>query len=84
MIAISHYFQIIGIKKAFIEDLVVDEKHRNKGIGKKLLEYAIKKAKELNCTHIELTSNPSRLEANNLYITHGFNLRETNCYRKKI
>ena len=84
MIAVSHYQQIIGLKKALIEDFVVDKKHRNKGVGNNLLKYATKAAKKLNCTHIELTSNPKRIEANNFYINQGFILRETNCYRKKI
>ncbi len=84
MIAISHYQQIIGIKKALIEDFVVDKEHRNKGVGNNLLKYATQTAKKLNCAHIELTSNPKRIKANSFYINQGFILRETNCYRKKI
>lgn len=68
-------------KKACIEDVVVDEKIRGKGIGRLLVNYAIQFAKEKGITKIELTSSPSRVVANILYQKMGFELRDSNVYR---
>ena len=64
-----------------IADVIVDEKHRSKGIGQRLIEELIgfAKVKKLNC--IELTSRPEREAANRLYLKLGFQKRDTNCYR---
>ena len=35
-------------------------------------------------SYIELTSNPTRIEAHGLYQKLGFNIRKTNVYRKEI
>jgi ribosomal protein S18 acetylase RimI-like enzyme len=66
---------------ARIEDVVVDEKWRGKGIGKKMMEHAIEYIKKEGVTKIELTSDHSRIEANNLYQSLGFKQIETNVYR---
>lgn len=68
-------------KKALIEDLVVDNSVRGRGIGKMLLNKAIELAKSKEIRHIDLTSNPLRKEANALYQNLGFKKRETNVYR---
>lgn len=70
--------------KAWIEDVVVDRNHRGKGIGKMLTQYAIDFAKKAKLGKIDLTSSPSRIEANLLYQKMGFNRRETNVYRLEI
>ena len=68
-------------KKALIEDLVVDNSVRGRGIGKMLLNKVIELAKSKEIRHIDLTSNPLRKEANALYQNLGFKKRETNVYR---
>jgi ribosomal protein S18 acetylase RimI-like enzyme len=68
-------------KKVWIEDVVVDVNHRGKGLGKELLLFAIEFAGTIGAKSIELTSRPSRLEANTLYKKLGFILRETNMYK---
>ena len=68
-------------KKACIEDVVVDEKIRGKGIGRTLVNHVIQFAKEKGITKIELTSGSSRVAANILYRKMGFELRDTNFYR---
>jgi ribosomal protein S18 acetylase RimI-like enzyme len=68
-------------KKALIEDIVVDELYRKQGIGKKLLAYAINSAKKEQVKTIDLTSQPMRESANQLYQHMGFVKRETNMYR---
>ncbi len=67
--------------KVWIEDVVVDNKMRGKGIGEKLTRYAIDYAIKLGAKRIELTSKPSRIAANEMYKKMGFDKRETNVYR---
>jgi len=64
-----------------IEDVIVDEKYRGQGIGKEMILRAIKKAKQLKMTYLNLTSHASRIEANSLYQKIGFKKRETNVYK---
>lgn len=64
-----------------IEDVVVDEKFRRQGLGRKLTEFGIRWAYDNGVDMIELTSRPSRIEANNMYKILKFILRETNVYR---
>jgi len=67
--------------RAWVEDVIVDESARGKGVGRILSEYAIKAAKEKGALTVDLTSRPSRVAANHLYQKVGFQLRETNVYR---
>ena len=74
-------FKIPTGTKAWIEDLVVNESCRGKGVGRLLIEHAIALAKTLNANTIDLTSNRSRTAANILYEKMGFKHRKTNIYR---
>ena len=67
-----------------IEDVVVDERYRGKGLGKMLISALIEKAKKMGMKHVDLTSNPKRVAANNLYQKTGFEKRDTNVYRLKL
>lgn len=66
---------------ADIESVVVSSKCRGCGLGKELMAAMIEKAKSLNVHHIQLTSNPKRLAANQLYQGMGFEKYDTNCYK---
>jgi N-acetylglutamate synthase-like GNAT family acetyltransferase len=66
---------------ADIESVVVNFKCRGRGYGKELMTAMIEAAKRLNVHHIQLTSNPARLAANQLYQDLGFERYETNCYK---
>jgi ribosomal protein S18 acetylase RimI-like enzyme len=70
--------------KAWIEDVVVDQSARGKGMGKALMDHALERAKELAVKSVDLTSRPSREKANMLYQSLGYQIRETNVYRHKI
>ena len=74
-------FKIPTGNRAWIEDVVVDEKARGQGIGKLLTEHAIELAKRFGAKTVDLTSRPSRQAANALYKKVGFEQRETNVYR---
>jgi ribosomal protein S18 acetylase RimI-like enzyme len=70
--------------KAWIEDVVVDQTARGKGMGKALMNHALERAKKLSVKSVDLTSRPSRETANMLYQSLGYQIRETNVYRHKI
>lgn len=71
-------------RKASIEDVVVSTEYRGQGIGRKLVEAAIEKAKEFSPVTIQLTSRPSRVAANRLYQSMGFTQKDTNFYYLKV
>lgn len=66
--------------RSIVEDLVVDEQFRGRGIAKALLLSAAGIARDAGANGISLTSNPQRVEANRLYLSLGFQKRETNAY----
>lgn len=74
-------YRIPYVRKAYIDDVVVDEAYRGHGIAKQLMNYAIALAKEKGASYIDLTARPARSESNSLYETLGFQKRETNVYR---
>ena len=77
-------FTIPTGKRAWIEDVVVDENYRNTGIGEALNQEAINIARRLGAKTVDLTSRPSREAANRLYSRLGFVQRNTNIYRFEI
>jgi len=74
-------FRIPTGLRAWIEDVVVDEAHRGRGVGEALSRAALERAAEQGARTVELTSRPSRQAANRLYLRLGFHPRETNVYR---
>jgi ribosomal protein S18 acetylase RimI-like enzyme len=74
-------FRIPTGLRAWIEDVVVDEAARGKGVGAELTNAAIRLAGQRGARTVDLTSRPSREAANRLYQRLGFVQRETNVYR---
>ncbi|QXP62812.1 GNAT family N-acetyltransferase [Polaribacter sp. HaHaR_3_91] len=70
--------------KVWIEDVVVDNAARGKGVGEKLTQFAIEFTANKGIKSINLTSSPERIAANKLYQKLGFIKRETNVYRLTI
>lgn len=66
--------------RAHIEDIVVDETVRGRGIGEALIRHALGVAREAGANGVGLTTNPRREAANRLYQRVGFNRWETNIY----
>lgn len=58
----------------FIEDVVVDEAHRRRGLSRGLTKRLIEKAREMGFRRIRLTSRPARKPARRLYRSLGFRL----------
>jgi ribosomal protein S18 acetylase RimI-like enzyme len=80
MLTIGAYSTPTGIK-VWIEDVVVNEPYRGKGIGKELMLFAISYSKSLRAKDVRLTSRPARIAANELYSKLGFRRYETNFYK---
>jgi ribosomal protein S18 acetylase RimI-like enzyme len=74
-------FQIPTGVRAWIEDVIVDERARGKGLGSALTHEALELARAARARTVDLTSRPSREAANALYQNVGFAQRETRVYR---
>lgn len=61
-----------GTPFAIIENVVVDQKQRSKGIGEALIRYAIDEAGKAGCYKVSLTSNKRRTDAHRFYERLGF------------
>ena len=68
-------------RKAWIEDVVVDEAARGLHIGAALVEKAKAEAEALGAKKLYLTSNPSRKAAHALYSKCGFGAYDTAVFR---
>ncbi|MFZ0545135.1 MAG: GNAT family N-acetyltransferase [Candidatus Promineifilaceae bacterium] len=58
--------------RALIEGVRISADFRNKGIGQKMFEYAIGRAKEQGCHMIQLTMDKKRADAFRFYQSLGF------------
>lgn len=67
--------------RAWIEDVVVDEDARGRGVGEALTRRALEDARRAGARTVDLTSRPSREAAHALYQRVGFVERDTNVYR---
>ncbi|NIR37064.1 MAG: GNAT family N-acetyltransferase [Actinobacteria bacterium] len=67
--------------RAWIEDVIVDEAARGKGVGRLVNEAAVAHAFAHGAITVDLTSRPSREAANRLYQRIGFEIRDTAVYR---
>lgn len=70
--------------KAWVEDVVTLPDHRGKGYARRLIEHLTAEARRAGAQSLNLTSRPSREAANRLYRSLGFELRETNVYKKEL
>jgi ribosomal protein S18 acetylase RimI-like enzyme len=78
------FYRIPTGLKAWIEDVVVDDVARGRGIGELLNRAALDEAGARGAKDVSLTSRPSREAANRLYQRIGFERRDTNVYRYKL
>jgi ribosomal protein S18 acetylase RimI-like enzyme len=66
------YLSHQGGKRAQLESVHVATAHRSQGVGNKLLEWAIARARAENCLMLQLTSTKSRTDAQRFYKRLGF------------
>jgi len=74
-------FRIPTGVRAWIEDVVVDDASRGRGVAEILCREALNRASAAGARTVDLTSRPSRESANRLYRRLGFVERDTNVYR---
>ena len=74
-------FRIPTGVRAWIEDVVVDNAARGRGVGEALNQFALDIARAKGAVTVDLTSRPAREAANRLYQRLGFVKRDTNVYR---
>lgn len=55
----------------YIDDLIVDKDYRSNGVGKQLLQNAIKYAREKDCQTVELKSYIENVDAHRFYENNG-------------
>lgn len=61
-----------GAPAALVEDVVVREDLRGRGIGREMMQFALNRAREKGCYKLALSSNKNREEAHRFYESLGF------------
>ena len=69
-------------RRLYVDDLVTDEAHRSRGIGRTLLRHLERKAQDLQCDVLALDSGTQRTGAHRFYFREGllipaFSFRKT-------
>ena len=77
-------FEIPTAVRSWIEDVVVDESARGAGVAAALVQAALERSAEVGARTVDLTSRPDREAANRLYLRMGFEVRQTNVYRRAL
>jgi len=62
---------------ALIDELIVAEEYRGKGVGKQLVQAAIEKCRQLGCCEVEVSTEKTNLKAREFYKKCGFEQKGT-------
>lgn len=62
----------LGERVAILEDMVIADSHRDRGVGSKLLDYALEFAKTQGCQRVTLLTDHNNAGAHRFYERHGF------------
>ena len=57
---------------ALIDEFIVMEEHRGKGVGSSLMTAVIDKCRQIGCSEIEVSTETSNEEARAFYVARGF------------
>ncbi len=82
MLTLALYDTLAG-RRGWIEDVVVDQNLRGKGVGKALLQHALQHARNESLKSLSLTSAAHRTAARSLYRKMGFEEVDTTLFRLK-
>jgi ribosomal protein S18 acetylase RimI-like enzyme len=69
-----------GAPSAIVEDVCVDMSTRRQGVGRIMLEFAMKHAREKGCYKLALSSNSARTSAHDFYRSLGFSQHGVSFY----
>lgn len=83
-IAMMAKYTVISGHKGMIEDVVVSQDHRGRGIGRKLMELLLHRAEACLLDDVLLFSGHHRTAAISLYKSLGFTLKNSGLYVKKM
>lgn len=75
---------IKDIRIAHIDYVCVNEEFRGRGYGKKMMEYALDFCVNNDVGRVELTSSSKRVAAHRLYLSLGFEIRDSSIFRKEL
>lgn len=78
--------ELYGDCKPFmvLENMIVNKKYRNNGVGKALISELEKIASEKDCTQIILVTESNRIDACKFYESVGYNSNTHKGYKKKL
>ena len=62
----------LGMWRGQIESVRIDSRSRGKGLGRKMIEWAIAECRKRGCGLVQLTSDKSRDKARHFYESMGF------------
>jgi N-acetylglutamate synthase-like GNAT family acetyltransferase len=69
---------------AVLENIIVQDSVRGRGIGKKLLEHIEHECRKLHCTKIMLLSNINRIEAHEFFEKNGYDGTVSKGFKKYL
>lgn len=73
-LAIMDNIAHMGASSGIVEDVVVSEDYRRKGIGKEMMTFAMDICRQKGCYKMALSSNQNRNDAHRFYESLGFRL----------
>jgi GNAT superfamily N-acetyltransferase len=69
---IMHNLAHQGTPSAVVEDVVVSPLHQGRGMGRQMMQHAMRLAREAGCYKLALSSNIKRAHAHAFYLSLGF------------
>lgn len=82
--ALLSFYKVLSGFRGMIDDVVVDEKFRGQGIGRKMTERVLQEAKEIGIDEVLLFTGHHRKAAIKLYTGLGFELRKSGIYNVRF
>jgi len=75
-------YDTLAARRGWVEDVVVDEAFRHRGVGRALVRAALERSREQGVDTLSLTSAAHRTAARALYRSEGFRVVDTTLFRR--